>query len=131
MKRLAEQGLNGPFGRDELAGLFKSLGQFSKGDNEAVECLLKTWDGHGALVERMDAEKDSYNVFETRLSIAGGIQPGAFRQAFKDPEDAQGLQARFLYAVLKPQRAKRTRGYCELSDMLPGCTNGSPIALRV
>ncbi|MDV3002599.1 MAG: hypothetical protein N5P05_004254 (plasmid) [Chroococcopsis gigantea SAG 12.99] len=121
MKRLAEQGLNGSlWARDELAGLFKSLGQFSKGDNEAVECLLKTWDGHGALVERMDAEKDSYNVFETRLSIAGGIQPGAFRQAFKDPEDAQGLQARFLYAVLEPQRAKRTRGYCELSDMLPG-----------
>ncbi|MDV3002703.1 MAG: hypothetical protein N5P05_004358 (plasmid) [Chroococcopsis gigantea SAG 12.99] len=121
MRRLAEQGLNGSlWARDELAGLFKSLGQFSKGDNEAIECLLKTWDGHGALVERMDAENDSYNVFETRLSIAGGIQPGAFRQAFKDPEDAQGLQARFLYAVLKPQRAKRTRGYCELSDMLPG-----------
>ncbi|MDV3002730.1 MAG: hypothetical protein N5P05_004385 (plasmid) [Chroococcopsis gigantea SAG 12.99] len=121
MRRLAEQGFNGSlWARDELAGLFKSLGQFSKGDNEAVECLLKTWDGHGALVERMDAENDSYNVFETRLSIAGGIQPGAFRQAFKDPEDAQGLQARFLYAVLKPQRAKRTRGYCELSDMLPG-----------
>ncbi|MDV3002644.1 MAG: hypothetical protein N5P05_004299 (plasmid) [Chroococcopsis gigantea SAG 12.99] len=120
MKRLAEQGMNGSlWARDELAGLFKSLGQFTKGDNEAVECLLKTWDGHGALVDRMDAEKDSYNVFETRLSIAGGIQPGAFRQAFKDPEDAQGLQARFLYAVLKPQPAKRVRGGCELTGMLP------------
>jgi Bifunctional DNA primase/polymerase, N-terminal/Primase C terminal 2 (PriCT-2)/Protein of unknown function (DUF3987) len=46
MRRLAEQGLNGSlWARDEIAGLFKSLGQFSRsgGDSEGLECLLKMW----------------------------------------------------------------------------------------
>jgi len=121
MRRLAEQEDNGSlWARDEIAGLFKSLKQFSKQDNEAVECLLKMWDGTGSFVERMDAENNSYSVFETRLNITGGIQPGAFRQAFKDPDDAQGLQARFLYAIPKVQSAKRVKGYCVLSELLPG-----------
>jgi hypothetical protein len=120
MRRLAEQEDNGSlWARDEIAGLFKSLKQFSKQDNEAVECLLKMWDGTGSFVERMDAENDSYSVFETRLSITGGIQPGAFRQAFKDPDDVQGLQARMLFALPKIMPAKRVKGYCVLSDLLP------------
>lgn len=120
MRRLAEQEDNGSvWARDEIAGLFKSLKQFSKQDNEAVECLLKMWDGTGSFVERMDAENDSYSVFETRLSITGGIQPGAFRQAFKDPDDVQGLQARMLFALPKVMPAKRVKGYCVLSDLLP------------
>ena len=77
------------------------------------------WDGSGSFVDRVNAENDSYAVPETRLSIAGGIQPGAFRTAFKDPDDAQGLQARFLYAIPQVFPAKRVRGYCELSDILP------------
>ncbi len=122
MRRLSEQGLNGSlWARDELAGLFKSLNQFNarSGENEGLECLLKMWDGDGSLVDRVNAEDDSYAVEETRLNIAGGIQPGAFRQAFKDPNDPQGLQARFLYALPKIYPAKRVKGYCQLSDMLP------------
>ncbi|HEY9769822.1 MAG TPA: DUF3987 domain-containing protein [Coleofasciculaceae cyanobacterium] len=122
MRRLSEQHDNGSiWARDEIAGLFKSLGQFQgkKGDNEGLECLLKMWDGSGSFVDRVNAENDSYAVSETRLSIAGGIQPGAFRTAFKDPDDAQGLQARFLYAIPQVFPAKRVRGYCELSDILP------------
>lgn len=120
MRRLAEQEDNGSlWARDEIAGLFKSLKQFSKQDNEALECLLKMWDGTGSFVERMDAEHDSYSVFETRLSLTGGIQPGAFRQAFKDPDDVQGLQARMLFALPKIMPAKRVKGYCVLSDLLP------------
>jgi hypothetical protein len=122
MRRLAEQGVNGSlWARDEIAGLFKSLGQFGKrkDENEGLECLLKMWDGAGAVVDRVRIDEDSYLVEETRLSIAGGIQPGAFRQAFKDPADAQGLQARFLYAIPKVLPAKRVKGYCELSELLP------------
>ena len=122
MRRLSEQGLNGSvWARDELAGLFKSLNQFNarSGENEGLECLLKMWDGDGSLVDRVNAEDDSYAVEETRLNIAGGIQPGAFRQAFKDPNDPQGLQARFLYTLPKIYPAKRVKGYCQLSDMLP------------
>ena len=122
MRRLSEQHDNGSiWARDEIAGLFKSLGQFQgkKGDNEGLECLLKMWDGSGSFVDRVNAENDSYAVPETRLNIAGGIQPGAFRTAFKDPDDAQGLQARFLYAIPQVFPAKRVKGYCELSDILP------------
>jgi Protein of unknown function (DUF3987)/Primase C terminal 2 (PriCT-2) len=122
MRRLSEQHENGSiWARDEIAGLFKSLGQFQgkKGDNEGLECLLKMWDGSGSFVDRVNAETDSYAVPETRLSIAGGIQPGAFRTAFKDPDDAQGLQARFLYAIPQVFPARRVKGYCQLSDILP------------
>ena len=72
MRRLAEQNENGSlWARDELAGLFKSLGQFVRsGSGEGLECLLKMWDGSGSIVDRVDAEVDSYNVFETRLSTA-------------------------------------------------------------
>jgi hypothetical protein len=122
MRRLSEQELNGSlWARDELAGLFKSLNQFNarSGENEGLECLLKMWDGDGSLVDRVNADNDSYAVEETRLNIAGGIQPGAFRQAFKDPNDPQGLQARFLYATPKVYPAKRVKGYCQLSDILP------------
>lgn len=122
MRRLSEQHDNGSiWARDEIAGLFKSLGQFQgkKGDNEGLECLLKMWDGSGSFVDRVNAETDSYAVPETRLSIAGGIQPGAFRTAFKDPDDAQGLQARFLYAIPKIFPAKRVKGYCQLNELLP------------
>ncbi len=122
MRRLSEQHKNGSiWARDEIAGLFKSLGQFQgkKSDNEGLECLLKMWDGSGSFVDRVNAETDSYSIPETRLSIAGGIQPGAFRTAFKDPHDAQGLQARFLYAIPQVFPPKRVKGYCQLSDMLP------------
>ncbi len=77
------------------------------------------WDGSGSIVDRVDAEEDSYNVFETRLSIAGGIQPGIFRQVFSHPDDPQGIQARFLYAVAPVKKALRVKGYCQLSDILP------------
>ena len=107
--------------RDELAGVFKSLGQFSKGsnDNEGLECLLKMWDGGASFVDRMDSNGSSFVAEETRLNIAGGIQPKAFRQAFKDPDDPQGIQARFLYAIPQIHPAKRVKGYCQLSDILP------------
>jgi hypothetical protein len=104
-----------------LAGLLKSLGQFSKrgSENEALECFLELWDGKATFVERMDEIKNSYVASSTCLSLAGGIQPKAFRQAFKDPDDSQGLQARFLYAVPQELPMKRVRGYCVLNYLLP------------
>lgn len=55
MKRLSEQGLNGSlWARDEIAGLFKSLNQFSaKGEGEGLECLLPMWDGVSNWVDRV------------------------------------------------------------------------------
>lgn len=120
MRRLSEQGENGSlWARDEIAGLFKSLGQFAaKGEGEGLECLLPMWDGAPAPVDRV-GQDDSYLLQESRLSIAGGIQPGVFRKIFSDPDDVQGLQARFLFAAPKVIPAKRVKGYCRLADKLP------------
>ena len=120
MRRLSEQGENGSlWARDEIAGLFKSLSQFTaKGEGEGLECLLPMWDGNSSTVDRV-LHEDSYYLASTRLSIAGGLQPGVFRKIFTDPDDAQGLQARFLFALPKVQPAKRVKGYCRLSEFLP------------
>lgn len=120
IRRLSEQGNNGSlWARDEIAGLFKSLNQFTaKGEGEGLECLLQLWDNTTAPIDRVQHE-DSFHLSSGGLSIAGGIQPGVFRKIFTDPEDAQGIQARFLYALCKPKPAKVTEGYCYLSDKLP------------
>jgi hypothetical protein len=119
IKRLSEQKDNGVlWARDELAGLFKSFGQFGKGENEGLECLLKLWDGAPAQVDRV-SQVDSYVVQETALSLTGGIQPGMFRKIFKDPEDSQGMLARFLVAKANALMPKRVKGYCVLAEKLP------------
>jgi hypothetical protein len=119
MRRQSEQGMNGSlWARDELVGLFQSFGQFNKGDNEALSCLATSWDGGSSQVDRINQE-DSYIIESSRLSIAGGLQPGMFKKAFKDPSDSQGLQARFLFAAMKPKKPKRVKGFCHLSEKLP------------
>ncbi|MFN6538675.1 MAG: DUF3987 domain-containing protein [Nostoc sp. EkiNYC01] len=119
IKRLSEQKDNGVlWARDELAGLFKSFGQFNKGENEGLECLLKLWDGAPAQVDRV-SQGDSYVVEDTALSLTGGIQPGMFRKIFKDPEDSQGMLARFLVAKANTLMPKRVKGYCVLAEKLP------------
>jgi hypothetical protein len=81
--------------------------------------LVENVDGDGSFVDRVNIDNDSYSVESTRLSITGGIQPGAFRQAFKDPKDPQGLQGRFLYAIPQVKPAKRIKGECLLKEILP------------
>jgi len=119
MRRQSEQGMNGSLWvRDELIGIFQSFGQFNKGENEALSCLLAAWDGGSTQVDRVNQE-DSYIIDSSRLSITGGIQPGVFKKIFKDPNDSQGLQARFLFAAMKPRKPKRVKGFCRLSEKLP------------
>ncbi|MGI2906798.1 DUF3987 domain-containing protein [Tolypothrix sp. VBCCA 56010] len=120
MRRASEQpGKRGQlWARDEIGGLFKSLGQFGSGENEGKECLLKMWDGDGVQVDRVHQE-DSYVIDQTAISVNGGMQPGIYRDIFKDPNDSQGLTARMLIANPKPLKPKRVKGYCDLSDKLP------------
>ena len=118
IKRLADQSHGSIWSRDEIAGLFKSLDQFSNGTGEALEMLLELWNSGLVQVDRV-SEDDSFLAKDTCLSIYGGIQPGKFSEIFKDPNDANGLQARFLFAVINVQPAKRVKGYCRLSEKLP------------
>jgi hypothetical protein len=119
--RLADQSKHGTvWCRDELAGLFKSFGQFSKGgDNESLELILQSWDGETQFVDRMDEGK-SFVLEDPRLSIAGGLQPAMYRQIFKDPDDSQGLAARFLMFHGTPMVAKNIKNATMLGTSLPG-----------
>ncbi|BAZ18920.1 Primase 2 (plasmid) [Calothrix sp. NIES-4071] len=119
-KRLAQQGGNTAlWARDEIAGLFKSLGQFHKGDCEAEQLLVKLWDE--ALAVAIDRVGDDDSFFGERMSLAitGGIQPGVFRKVFRDESDASGMQARILFAVPQKGRKCYVEGFCELSETLP------------
>jgi|GEM_PF-5390925 len=119
VKRCAENGQNGAlWGRDELDGLFKSLGQFSKGSDEGLQILLKLWNGGQISSDRV-AIADSTYAEDSALSLTGGIQPKVFRQLFSDAEDCNGLQARFLYSVPRRLRHKRVKGSCILKERLP------------
>jgi Protein of unknown function (DUF3987) len=119
LKRLSEQGTHGSlWGRDEIKGLFGSLNQFSGIENEATEIVLSLWDRKPTFVDRVDIE-NSFTVDGAALSITGGIQNHVFRKAFKDANDGNGMQARFLFAVPEERNKKYVKGYCHLSDRLP------------
>lgn len=120
VKNLKEQIDRGSvWARDELAGLFKSLGQFSKGDHEGNEILLSLWDCSDVIWDRADAE-NSFIAENPHMSIIGGLQPGKFKHVFKDPDDVDGLAARILFVMPREIHQKHKIGYCELSQYLPG-----------
>lgn len=110
--------------RDEIAGLFKSFGQFSKGgDNEALEMILAAWDGGSQPIDRVDENK-SFILENPRLSISGGLQPAVYRQIFKDPEDSQGLAARFLMIHANVTPVKNIARETDLEKRLPAIYDG-------
>lgn len=104
--------------RDELEGLFNSLGQFSGKADEALQILLMLWNGGSISVDRTSLG-DSFYAEDTALSLTGGIQPGVFRNIFQDAQDSNGLQARILFAVPQRMPQRRIKDYCRLSEHLP------------
>jgi hypothetical protein len=105
--------------RDELKGLFSSLGQFCQGESEDREITLQFWDGAAFTLDRVKME-DSFYIDNSRVSIVGGIQPGMLAKVFTDPDDSQGMAARFLFHIplLLPYRRKTAPA--ELADFYPG-----------
>ncbi len=105
--------------RDEIAGLVKSLSQFSgKKDNEGLEILLELWDHSQIIVDRV-RDEDSFVSDDIALSLYGGIQPKALKLAFADADDTQGWAARFLFAEIEAKPWTASRGYAPLADVLP------------
>ncbi len=104
--------------RDEVGGMFKGMGQYSKGENEHTESLLECHGGAGVDVTRMRAEARVYST-QSHLCIAGGIQPGIFNQIFSDPNDSQGLQARFQFLVPEQSSGKYCRDRNKKALSLP------------
>lgn len=119
-KRLSEQKEKKGtlWARDEIKGLFSSLNQFAAGgDSEAQEILLKFWDNVRGSVIRADSEK-CYS-YDSAVSVTGGIQNSVFRKAFSDPNDGNGMQARFLFALPEERRKKFVGDKVNLKDKLP------------
>jgi Protein of unknown function (DUF3987)/Bifunctional DNA primase/polymerase, N-terminal/Primase C terminal 2 (PriCT-2) len=83
--------------RDEIAGLFKSLGQFSKGDNEAIEILLKLWDCATQMISDRVTDEKCFEIDNPRMALAGGLQPAKFSEVFKKQDDNDGLAGRMLF----------------------------------
>jgi hypothetical protein len=103
--------------RDEIAGIFKSLGQFSKGDNEEREVFLALWDGGTAFIDRKTGGFSEMTE-DPRLSLFGGLQPGKFRQIFKDENDVDGLAARMLFAYPRVVVQKHESGDVKLPCLM-------------
>lgn len=118
--RLGEQDTpSAVWARDELAGLFKGLGQYKNGKGDDTERLLSMWDGNGSIVDRKKAT-DCFAISDNRVSITGGIQPSVFDRVFQDHE-GNGMAARLLLTrPYRPQQVWR-RGEkllpCELGDL--------------
>lgn len=111
VKRLAGQDGHGTLCyRDEFAGMISGLSQYkSGGKGDGMEMLLETWDGKSLLVDRANVD-DSFAVESSRMSLAGGIQPGMFERTFETAEDSQGVLARFMIVVPKELPYKRYKG---------------------
>ncbi|KYC40703.1 hypothetical protein WA1_23980 [Scytonema hofmannii PCC 7110] len=102
---------------DEISSIFDSLGQYSKtSKSNDRPRLLKLWDGKDISITRVASEPKISNG--SALSLTGGIQPGVFRKAFKDVEDSDGLQARFLFASTKRLDSHESLEIAELSGKL-------------
>jgi hypothetical protein len=109
VRRLADQENNGMIWvRDEVAGLFKGLTQYSK-DSDGPEMLLESWDGGAIMVDRADEDK-SFAVEASRMSLAGGIQLKIFSNTFETQEDANGMLGRCMCVVPSRIPYKRYKG---------------------
>lgn len=109
VRRLADQENNGMvWVRDEVAGLFKGLTQYSK-DSDGPEMLLESWDGGAIMVDRADEDR-SFAVESSRMSLAGGIQLKIFSKIFETKEDANGTLGRSLCVVPARIPYKRFKG---------------------
>ncbi|NJO67421.1 MAG: DUF3987 domain-containing protein, partial [Leptolyngbyaceae cyanobacterium RM1_405_57] len=68
-------------------------------------------------VDRVDAD-NSYAVLDPRMSLAGGIQPGVAKEIFSNPDDPNGLKARFLIVVPRAVDKPESTKSCSISPML-------------
>jgi hypothetical protein len=102
---------------DEILSIFDSLGQYSKSSksNDRPR-LIKLWDGKDITITRVATESKTSNG--SALSLTGGIQPGVFRKAFRDIDDSDGLQARFLFASAKRLDSHESLDFAELAEKL-------------
>lgn len=117
-KRLSEQARPcALWARDELAALFKSLGQYKAGNGDDTEKLLSIWNGSGFTNDRKRAE-DCFVVGENRVSIAGGIQPEVYAEVFGDRYQNNGMSSRLLICQIDRPLQKWKGGQRQTGKLL-------------
>jgi hypothetical protein len=83
--------------KDELKGLFNSLGAYKGGRGEDKETLLSL--GAGAFVS-VARKETNIELLESAISLTGGIQPPVLKDLyFKDKDKDNGLWQRFAYVI--------------------------------
>jgi hypothetical protein len=94
-----ERGMGLLLHRDELAGMFGSLGQYKNGRGGDEEHLLEAYDGSGFRSLRVATVGGGRFYDRCHLSIWGSIQPAVLEELVADG-DASGLWARFIFVPL-------------------------------
>lgn len=90
--------------RDELSGLFNSYDKYRNGKGSDRQDFLSFFDGSGK--KELRAEGFVSRVKKTQLSIFGTVQSDTLRHLMKDPNDADGQWARFLFVIQPLQAAQ-------------------------
>ena len=86
--------------RDELAGMFKDMDKYTKGQGATKERLMTAYDSGSWKINRVDQDKNLY-IKNATLSIFGTIQPAAFSEIFKNRDIEVGFIPRFIFVFVE------------------------------
>jgi hypothetical protein len=99
LQRQEGKGLGLLINRDELSGLFGSLGAYKSGRGDDEQHLLEAYDGGAFRCLRISSPEGGRSYDRCSLSIYGTIQPGVLEKLVASGDDS-GLWARFLFVPL-------------------------------
>lgn len=102
--------------KDELKGLFNSLGAYKGGRGEDKETLLSL--GAGTFISVARKETD-IELVKSAISLTGGIQPQVLKDLYsRDQDKDNGLWQRFVYVIYESVSRDKNLDDVVLSDSI-------------
>ena len=102
--------------KDELKGLFNSLGAYKGGRGEDKETLLSL--GAGTFISVARKETD-IELVKSAVSLTGGIQPQVLKDLYsRDQDKDNGLWQRFAYIIYESVSREKNPDDVVLSDSI-------------
>lgn len=102
--------------KDELKGLFNSLGAYKGGRGEDKETLLSL--GAGTFISVARKETD-IELVKSAISLTGGIQPQVLKDLYsRDQDKDNGLWQRFAYIIYESVSREKNPDDVVLSDSI-------------